>query len=216
MGIKAVGLSGCLLFASLSLAADQEAQPSAETSKSLSYATYKETTGRVELVVGSQIAGLAEHEKYTPLQIAVSVNGKGPELEITPDRFQLIDAKGNIYNAVSASDTANEPGVLEYARQFNQQNPLVTGFDFATDVERVMSNFYPQVGGDFYVVSHLATDTFLDDLLFFPNPGDALGGVLTLQFLTPGMDAAVMLRFEVPIKNKKSKKKKKNLDKQKD
>lgn len=210
MGTKAVTLSCCLLFASLSQAADQQAHRSPETSKSLAYATYKETTGRVELVVGSQIAGLAEREKYIPLQIAVSLNGKGPEIEVTPDRFQLIDAAGNIYNAVSAADTAKEPGVLEYARGFNQQNPLVTAFEFATDVARVMSNFYPQVGGDFYVVSHLATDTFLEDLLFFPNPGDALGGVLTLQFLTPGMDAAVMLHFEVPLKNKKSKKKKKN------
>ena len=209
MNAKAVFISFCLLTGSLVIAADQEPRQGRETSKSLSFATYKERAGRVELIAGSMIAALAAKEKYVPLQIAVGVDGKGPELEITPARFQLIDSRGNIYNAVSEYDVSNEPSVHQFAKSYNDQNPLQTAFEFSTDVQQVMSNFYPMEGGAFYVVSYLGTDTFLEDLVFFPNPGDALGDVLTLQFLTPGMDQAVMLRFEVPLDYQKAKKKKK-------
>jgi hypothetical protein len=64
-------------------------------------------------------------------------------------------------------------------------------------------------------MSHLDRDTYLTDMLFFPNPSEGLGDVLTLQLLTPGMDEAVELRFEVPLKHKKTNKHKKNLEKQK-
>jgi len=37
---------------------------------------------------------------------------------------------------------------------------------------------------------------------------------LTLQFLTPGMDEAVELRFEVPLKHKKTKKQQKKMNNQ--
>ena len=215
MRIKAVVMLVCLLTMVMAFAADQKAEEPSDTSKSLSFATYKETVGRVEVVVGSLIAGVAAHEKYIPLQFAVGVNGKGPELEITPDRFQLIDSKGNIYNAVSEHDVAKEPGVHQYARAFNKQNPLQTAAEFNTDIQRVMSDFYPVEGGKFYVVSHLDRDSYLTDLLFFPNPNEGLEDTLTLQLLTPGMDEAVELRFAVPLKHKKTKKHQKKLDKQK-
>jgi hypothetical protein len=215
MRIKAVGMLVCLLATAMAFSADEKAQEPSDTSKSLFFATYKETTDRVELVAGSLIAGVAEHEKYIPLQFAVGVNGKGPELEITPARFQLIDSRGNIYNAVSEQDVAKEAGVLQYARAFNEQNPLQTAFEFSTNIQRVMSDFYPMDGGKFYVVSHLGRDSYLTDLLFFPNPGEGLADTLTLQLLTPGMDAAVELRFAVPLKHKKTEKHQKNLDKQK-
>jgi hypothetical protein len=64
-------------------------------------------------------------------------------------------------------------------------------------------------GGKFYVVSNLPPNTYLADLLFFPTPSDSLGDVLTLQLLAPGMDQAVRLRFTVPLKAKKTKKKRK-------
>ena len=214
MRIKAVMISVCLLLASMVLAADQETQPTPETSKSLAFATYEETNGRVVIIVGSMIAGLAATEKYMPLQIAVGTSGKGPQLEVTPDRFQLIDSKGNIYNTVSVHDVSNEPGVQQYAKSYSEQNPLQTTLEFSMKIERVASNFYPQDGGEFYVASYLGRDSYLEDLLFFPNLGDAMEGVLTLQFLTPGMDQAVELRFEIPLKNEKKDKQKKNLDKQ--
>jgi len=215
MRIKAVVLSVCLLFVSIAFAADKDAQQTSETSKSVSFATYKETTGRVELVVGSLIAGVAEHEKYMPLQIAVGASGKGPELEVTPARFQLIDSKGNIYNTISEHDVAKEPKVHEYARQYDKQNPVQTGFDFSTSIQRVLTDFYPLEGGAFYVESHLGRDSYLTALLFFPNPGDMMGEVLTLQFLTPGMDEAVELRFAVPLKHKKTQKHQKKMNEQK-
>ena len=203
MRVNATVMSVCLLLTPMVLAADQETQSTAETSKSLAYATYKETSGRVEVVVGSLIAGLAANEKYMPLQIAVSTSGKGPELEVTPDRFQLIDSKGNIFNSASVRDVANEPGVQQYAKTYSDQNPLQTALEFSLKVERVLSNFYPREGGNFYVASYLGRDTYLEDLLFFPNPGETMAGVLTLQFLTPGMEQAVKVRFEVPLKKKK-------------
>lgn len=214
MRIKAVVMSVCLLLVSMALAADQEAQQSSETSKSQYFATYKQTTGRVQVVVGSLVAGVAEHEKYIPLQIAVGTGRtRGPEIEVTPARFQLIDSKGNIYNTISEHDVAKERRVHDFARAYNKQNPLQTSYEFSIRIQRVLSNFYPEEGGHFYVASHLGRDSYLTDLLFFPNPGDTLGDVLTLQFLTPGMDEAVELRFLVPLKHKKTEKQKKKMNK---
>ena len=63
-----------------------------------------------------------------------------------------------------------------------------------------MSNFYPLDGGKFYVEEHLGHDAYLRDVIFFPTPEPGLAGVMTLQFLTPGMDEPVEVRFEAPIK----------------
>ena len=50
MRVNATVMSVCLLLTPMVLAADQETQTTAETSKSLAYATDKETNGRVEVV----------------------------------------------------------------------------------------------------------------------------------------------------------------------
>jgi hypothetical protein len=178
-----------------------------DTSKSLSYATYKEVVDRVEVVVGSELAGVADHRKYLPLQIAIGVFGDGPELEITPGRFLLIDAERNILNSVPAIEIAREADLLMLAKQYNETNRLATGQNFALN-QRIGSNFYPSVGGAFYVVTYLNRGTYLEDLLFFPRPEAGLEGVLTLRLLTPGMESSVDVRFEVPQVHKKRRKKK--------
>jgi len=178
-----------------------------DTSKSLSYATYKEVVDRVEVVVGSELAGVAEHRKYIPLQIAIGVFGAGPELEITPRRFLLIDAERNIMNAVPAGEIAREADLLMMAKQYTRTNRLKTGQNFALS-QRIASNGDPSVGGAFYVVTYLDRGTYLEDLLFFPCPEAGLEGVLTLRLLTPGMESAVDVRFEVPQVHQKRRKKK--------
>ncbi len=200
MTLKKLLVVACALGAGLVMAAETQ------TSFELSYATYRQKVDRVEVVVGSQIAAIAAHEKYIPLQIAVGVSGRGPELQIAAERFVLIDSQGNILNAVPEADIAKDPAILNYAKEFTEQNPLQTGDDFSMS-NRVASNFYPLEGGDFYTITNLDRETYLEDLVFFPRPEAGLEGVLTLQLLVPGMDKPVELRFEVPEKKKKQVKK---------
>ena len=109
------------------------------------------------------------------------------------------DNKENLLNPVALETFENKEymGILESARAFNEQNPLQTGDDFSLS-HLVASNFYPNEPGAFYTVANLDRDTYLRDILFFPQPEGGLSGILTLQFLTPGMDKPVEVKFEIP------------------
>ncbi len=205
MKLKAALSAACLLLNVPGLAArEAESTLAPQTSRSASFATYAERVDRVEVVVGSLSAAVAANEKYVPLQIAVGVWGRGAELEITPERFLLIDSKGNMLTPAPVEEIAKQASVLQFAKSFDKENRLRTGDDFSLS-RPVASNFYPLEGGKFYSVTYLDRETYLEDLLFFAQPEAGLDGLLTLQLLVPGMDKAVEVKFEVPLNHRRTK-----------
>jgi hypothetical protein len=184
---------------SLLLAMTGLATAAPETSQNIGYGAYQATVGRVQLVVGAHAAAISQHEKFIPLQIALAVRGKGPELEVAMARFELVDATGEIIDPASTETMAEQASLIQYMKEYRQTSPLPIGEQF-TGLRKIRSNFYPLEGGDFFVESHLSRDSWLSDVIYFPTPKAGLAGVMTLQFLTPGMDAPVELRFEAPVK----------------
>ena len=170
------------------------------TSKSFAFATYKEEVGRVTILVGSFPAALNDGSRYIPLQIAVGVRGKGGELTITPESFTLLDDEGRAYPMATHREVLDEGRVL-FNRSVNRSLPLVTGHQFANS-RRVSSSFFP-VGALRYEQVHLSRANFFKDVIYFPRPDVGLGGVLTLRFKPAGLNEAVDVRFEVPLKGKR-------------
>lgn len=170
-----------------------------ETDENIGYGAFQVTTGRVQLVVGAQAAAIAQHEKYIPLQIALAVRGKGPELEVAMARFELIDATGQISDPATVEEMSKQASSIQFMNEFRQNNPLPVGNQF-NGLRRIASDFYPLQGGKFYVENHLSRESWLSDVIYFPTPEAGLVGVMTLQFLTPGMTSAVELHFEAPVK----------------
>jgi hypothetical protein len=161
----------------------------AATSKEIAYHTYAEQVDRVTLIVDSYPARLFQKEKYIPLQIAVGVEGKGPELAVSIDNFTLVDEADEIIAA---------------APDYGEYSPLQVGNRFET-YHRTASRLYtPEGVGDAKI--HLSRESYLIDDIYFPAPAKGLQGVLTLTFETEGMDNLVEVRFEVPLKKDKHEK----------
>jgi hypothetical protein len=167
------------------------------TSKSLSFATYKEEVGRVTVIVGSQLTGNYAESRYAPLQIAVGVYGEGPALVISPASFSLIDAAGTVYPMAPYPDVRDAEIIL-FVKQLDKTIPLVTG-DAFLDRVRVSSIFYPQSAAPAGKERVELTDrTYFKDLIYFPRPENGWDGVLTLQFMARGLERPVQVRFSVP------------------
>jgi hypothetical protein len=170
-----------------------------DTSENIGYGAYQDTTGRVTLVVGAQAAAISQHEKFIPLQIALAVQGAGPELEVAMARFTLIDASGNILDPASTAEMAKQASSIQFMNEFRRTSPLPLGNQF-NGLREITSDFYPLQGGKFFVEEHLSRESWLRDVIYFPTPEAGLVGVMMLQFLTPGMDGAAVVRFEAPVK----------------
>lgn len=170
-------------------------------SKESGYYAFQETVGRVTLVVGGQLAGLEETQEYVPFQVAVAVVGKGPELQITRNNFELHDAYGEVHETV---DPETVQGINSFVRQWVQTNPLNLGSQFAV-YQHVPSDFYPAMEGGMTDVN-LDREQYLVDVVYFPRPQD-LHGELMMSFFAHGMEeGAVNVRFKA-LEFKKKKKK---------
>ena len=93
------------LFAMNAGLAQQPSMPG--MSKETAYGTYTDKAGRVELVVGTVVAGVEAEQEYIPFQIALGAWGKGPELQVTLENFELHDSSGNVYQAAKPSDVSD-------------------------------------------------------------------------------------------------------------
>jgi hypothetical protein len=188
-----VGISVVVIL--LATAADTK------TSKSLAFATYKEYVGRTNAIVGTFPAALNDGERYFPIQIAIGVRGKGPELTFTSESFNLIDEDGVVYPVATLEEIRAEAGMLEFNEEVFKQYPLNTGSQYVNN-RYVMSDFYPAAGVQIATI-HLSRESFFNDVIYFPRPNIGLAGVLTLRIQPSGQDETIDVRFEVPLKGKR-------------
>ena len=118
-----VVLQIAILAATMAFADEDVEANRLKMSKESAYYTFQEKVGRVTLVVSGQLAGLEEARKYVPFQIAVGVEGKGPELEISRYNFELHDAYGQVHETVSAEDVQKD-GINQFVKEWIKANPL--------------------------------------------------------------------------------------------
>jgi len=197
MAIRNVLIAICslALLAAPSHGAEKQKDKS-DTSRETAYATYVEKAGRVTVVMSSYLMGLGPDEKYLPMRIAVGVKGKGPELAVGIDAFQLIDAKGEMYSTATTEEIAEQKSLIRQTDDMVGENELNTGNEF-TDYRRIDSEMYtPEGVGDRY--AHVDRDDYFTDVIWFPRPANGLDGVLTLRMDVEGMEQPVDVRFRVP------------------
>jgi hypothetical protein len=176
----------------------------AETSKTYSFATYKESSGLVTLLVSSKLALWLEDSPYVPLLVGVGVREKGPTLLVSPASFALIDQQGAVHTMAPFVDV-RDAGVIPFYRELVRRDPLTTGRTFSNS-HLVSSIFYPVSGASAgKELVELTQRTHFIDLIFFPRPETDLGGVITLQFMARGLKEPIQVRFEIPGQKKKKK-----------
>jgi len=185
----------CIAVALLSLAARPQ------TSKSFSFATYKERIDRVTILVGSFPAALNAEEDYVPIPVAVGIRGKGPGMTINSESFNLIDSSGRAYPVASYEEILAQTELHSSNATVLASQPLVTGQQFANS-RRISSNFFPLAGLKYDHVNLERGNHFIDTL-YFPRPPGGLGGVLTLRLQDPSLEEPIDVRFEVPLKGKR-------------
>ena len=204
----------CVAALTLCLGAKQK-QAGPETSKELAYYTYTEEVGRVQVIVGSYVTGLEgmkEEFEFLPFQIAIAVHGKGPELDITIENFELHDELGNVYQAATPKQIDSQGPLLQSSKGFDKTESLNIGEQF-TNFQPVVSNFYPLTGEGFTGL-HLDRETFFKDMVYFPRPKTGLDGMLMFSFYAQGMEeGAVNVKLKVaPLKKKHRKQAEKKRD----
>jgi len=191
-----------LLFAPVSA---EDKKDKSDTSKEVAYATYGDKAGRVRVVMSSYLMGLGPEEEFLPMQVAVGVQGKGPELAVGIDAFLLVDGKGDMYSTATTQEIGSKDSLIRQTELMVDQNRLNTGNEF-TNYHRIKSNMYTAEGtGDRY--AHVDRETYFTDVIWFPRPTNGLGGVLTLRMEVEGMEGPVEVRFQVPEMGGKKKQK---------
>lgn len=191
-----LSLAAVLLASGLCLADD------APTSKKLDGFTYKETSGRVTLILGAQLAAINENEPFVPLQIAAGVRGKGQTLVLTRASFLLFDARGGAHTLAPVEEVVASGLISANKRIAATAAPLNKGLAFL-DMPKVGSNFYPATGKDVGTERiELGPRTYFSDIIYFPRPEEGLDGTLTLQFVARGLREPIRVTFAVPDRKK--------------
>jgi hypothetical protein len=181
-------------------AAKKKNKEKSETSKSFSFATYKQRDDRTIVLVGTLTAAIFEREAFVPIQIAVGVRGHGPKLMVRNESFELIDRDGNRYPMPSYEEVLTAGNLLERVELARNQNPLVIGQQFANSLP-VAASFFPAPGTNIVLpFVELPRETYFQALIYFPQPAGGLEDVLTLRFQADGLPEPIDVRVKVPLK----------------
>jgi hypothetical protein len=188
-----------LVAASAAGAADN--RDNDETSKSFSYAIYKEQEGPITILLGSFPAAAAAEEPFFPVEIAIGLRGKKDDtLTITSESFTLIDHDGMHYPLAGLKEVREAQEQIRYSPGSAGAYHLETGEQF-TNSFFVEANFFPVAAAGIRLDPvQLGRWNYTKDVLYFPRPALGLDGLLTLRFRTQEMTRPLDVRFKVPLK----------------
>ncbi len=190
------GFGLCLLASILAVSLDSPPADRPRPSERYSFSTYRERAGALTALVDGYPASLRAGDPYIPLPVAVGWSG--PErLELTPESFRLVDGEGRAYPAASYREVLERYAKLTFDRSILRGRPMVIGQQFA-NYSPVPARFFPPV--DFPTRTarvELARFTWFQDVLYFPNPGAGLDGVLSLLVSPRGAAEPVEVKFRV-------------------
>lgn len=190
-------IAAAILTATTVLAAPPKT-PDRRTSEGFAFATYREQSGSLTVLLDAYPATLHENDAYIPLPIAIGLRGKGEPVTLTTESFTLVDARGNAEAAASYEQLSAQYPKRSFDESLFRQRPIVLGSLFSNSRE-VHSSFYPAPGrGTRSDRVELAAFTWFDDVVYFPKPKAGLDGVLTLKIHGQGMEKPIEVVFEVP------------------
>lgn len=182
------------------VSAAKKTKEESETSKSFSFATYKERDDRTIVLVSTLTAAVFEREAFVPMQIAVGVRGKGPTLTVRAESFELVDRDGNRYPMPSYEELLAAGNLLERVELVRNQNPIVIGNQFANSIP-VEASFFPAPGTNIVLPRvSLPRESFFRALIYFPQPAGGLEDVLIVRFQAEGLPEPIDVRVKVPLK----------------
>ena len=175
------------------------------TSKKLDAFTYKETVGRVTVILSAQLAAINENEAFLPIQIAAGVRVKGQTLVLTRASFLLFDAQGRTHTLAPIDDVVAS-GVIPANKKIARTAGLLNKGQAFMNLAKVGSNFYPATGkGVGTERLELRPRNYFSDILYFPRPENGVDGSMTLQFVARGLRESIRLTFAVPLRKKATK-----------
>lgn len=162
--------------------------------------------GRLTLGANTALARFRLKDPFLPV-LFVLASEKGPTLHVSPDRFRLLLPDGAVLEPVSYPDLAAKGYRSELVQDWSRRMDLsVTEGYFATGYRRVSSQFYPDPAGRHLTgvtvtKVELEGDNYLEDVLYFPNPGGLAGKELRLVYDDPdtGPGKDVIRRIVVPF-----------------
>jgi len=181
--------------AALSLGA---AEPPA-TSEGYAYATYREVSDRLTLLVDAYPAAMHLGDPYFPVAVAVGLSGSGDNVRVTPESFTLLDEKGTAYGAVPYQELVRNYPKRQFDESLLRSHPLVVGNQFDVSLP-IDAEFYPAPAGRGVRAERveLGPFTWFRTILYFPRPPGKLHGVLTLRLGAEGAEPPVSVRFRIP------------------
>jgi len=163
------------------------------TSERFAYSTFRETSGRVSVLVDGYPASLHTSDGFVPIPIAVVSSGPGRSVAVSPEVFTLADAAGNFVPAVSYGDLVKRYGKIGYDRAMIRQRPSLGSY--AASLFRVEGTFYPPPGTTTRTGRiEVPPFAYFRGVVYFPMPAGGLRGVLTLR-MERSEGAPIEVRF---------------------
>jgi hypothetical protein len=174
------------------------AEPPA-TSEGYAYATYREVSDRLTLLVDSYPTAVHVDDPYVPIAVAVGLSGPGASIHVAPGSFTLLDEKGRTYGAVPYEEIAKNYPKLQFDVSLMRSHPMVVGSQFDVSLP-IYAEFYPVLAGRELRAERveLGPFTWFGTMLYFPRPEGEFHGVLTLRLGAEGAEPPVSVRFRIP------------------
>ncbi len=173
--------------------------------RKIGYFTYLDEDRSTALAADVELARMRKAEKYVPLRIWVA-NKSVSTLKIDRQSLLLVDEAGKTFSmpgfkVVEASYNKYSLDAKYYAREVFKEGDLMTAF---SSFQKIPCSFFPQ----FYKtrgIHDVLIDTvdlpqrsFIEDLVYFPNPGaEAMGKALRLRLQEPELEEPLEVGFVV-------------------
>jgi hypothetical protein len=183
-----------LSVAALALTLPAAASGSVATSYRYAYSTFREDAGRVSVFVDGYPASQRAKDAYVPIPFVVASLKGGKAIQLSPESFTLLDARGNAVPAAGYAELLDHYGKMSFDRTLIRQRPLVLGTYYGA-LLRIDGAFFPAPGARTRIERiEVPAYGYFEDVLYFPMPPAGLDGVLTLRVELPGSEP-VEVRF---------------------
>jgi len=160
---------------------------------------------RLTLCANVELAMFRLQDPYLPV-LFVLASELGPPLRVAPERFRLVLPDGTGLAPVPYPVLLEKGYKSEMIHDWSRRPTIdVTHGHFATGYRRIASRFYPDPAGrpwhNVILDAEIGRDAWVQDVLYFPNPGGLAGRELVLAYEDPlsGPGKDLVRAIEVPF-----------------
>jgi hypothetical protein len=158
--------------------------------------------GRLTLCANVELAMFRLEDPFLPLQFVVASEER-PLLSVTPDRFHLVLPDGSTLKPVPFRTLTDEGYRSELTLDWSRRRSIsVTHGFFRAGYRRIASQFYPDPAGRAIAVkidAWIGDDDYVEDALYFRNPGGLAGRELRLVYEDPDSGPGVETERRIEV-----------------